>query len=388
MAHERECHEMVGRTSRRALAAMGLAGALIATAGIAGAAPATPGSWSGLMDWNNFVAVHLAVSPTGDVLIWDREEGLTSARRWNPATGTFTGTPGLVTALFCAFQTRLPGGQLVVVGGTALKKGGGGTAEAGTGLEQTRIFDWASNTWSVAASMRTPRWYPTTLALPDGRQVALGGQLKPTVMANLSELYNPATNTWTELTGLAQPKPLGLYPRAIVGPNGKIFVVKNGVNKSAYMDVDTQTLDDRDQVPAGTGRRGDGHVRIGKAAAVQHRPERDRVLGHRSQRGDPDLAQGRIAQVQAQEVQHRAAPGRPGDGDRWVGRRFLGHRQGGHDAGDLGPRDGDVGDAAQPRRAPHVPLQRSPPARRPGAHRRWRADSVGTELPQRRLLST
>ena len=115
---------MVGRMSRRALAAMGLAGALIAPAGIAAAAPATPGSWSGVTDWSNFVAVHLAVSPTGDVLIWDREEGLTSARRWNPATGTFTGTPGLATALFCAFQARLPGGQLVVVGGTALKKGG------------------------------------------------------------------------------------------------------------------------------------------------------------------------------------------------------------------------------------------------------------------------
>ena len=246
------------------MAVIGLAGSLIASAGIAGAAPATPGSWSGLTDWSNFVAVHLAVSPTGDVLIWDREEGLTSARRWNPATGTFTATPGLATALFCAFQTRLPGGQLVVVGGTALKKSAGGTAEGGTGLEQTRIFDWATNTWSVAASMRTPRWYPTTLALPDGRQVALGGQLKPGVMANLSELYNPATNTWTELAGLAQPKPLELYPRAIVGPNGKIFVVKNGVNKSAYMDVDTQSWTTVTKAPPAPGGGGMAMYESGK----------------------------------------------------------------------------------------------------------------------------
>src|SRR5207342_1729098 len=101
----------------------------------------------------------------------DREDGLTSARRWNPATGGFSAAPGIPTALFCAFQTRLPGGQLIVVGGTALKKGAGGSELAGTGLEQTRIFDWATGTWSNGGSMKTPRWYPTVVALPDGRQV-------------------------------------------------------------------------------------------------------------------------------------------------------------------------------------------------------------------------
>ena len=234
---------MIARATRRALLSVGLAGALAVSAavGSAGAAPVGPGSWSGLIDWNNFVAVHLAVTPAGDVLIWDREEGLTSARRWDPATGAFSPTPGLPTALFCAFQTRLPGGQLIVVGGTALKKGAGGNELAGTGLDQTRIFDFATSTWSIGGAMKTPRWYPTVVALADGRQVALGGQVKKGVLANLSELYDPATNTWTELTGLAEPKALDLYPRAMLAPNGKVFVVKNGAGKSAYMDVDTQT---------------------------------------------------------------------------------------------------------------------------------------------------
>ena len=44
--------------------------------------------------------------------------------------------------------------------------------------------------------MKTPRWYPTVIALPDGRQVALGGQVKKGHMANVSEIYNPITNTW------------------------------------------------------------------------------------------------------------------------------------------------------------------------------------------------
>jgi len=241
---------MIGRRMGRTLVAMALAGTLVATAARpTGAAPAGPGSWSGVMDWNNFVAIHLSVGPNGDVLMWDKENGLTSARRWNPATGAFSSTPGVNVALFCAFQTQLPDGRLVVVGGTAYK-------QPGSGLAVTRIFDWASNTWSAAASMRTPRWYPTVIALPDGRQVALGGQVRKGLMANLSEIYNPITNTWRELPGLAESKPMGLYPRAVLAPNGKVFVVKNASGKSAYLDVDAQTwttVTKSPPVAAGTG---------------------------------------------------------------------------------------------------------------------------------------
>jgi Domain of unknown function (DUF1929)/Kelch motif/Galactose oxidase, central domain len=246
---------MAAHVLRRTLLSLGLAGGLAVTAAVspASAAPGGPGSWSPLIDWSGvqianstlkgFVAVHLAVGPTGDVLMWDREDGLTSAKRWDPNTGAFTNAANaaLPTALFCAFQTRLPGGKLIVVGGTALKKGAGGSELAGTGLDQARIYDWATGAWSTAASMHTPRWYPTAVALPDGRQVVMGGQVKKGVMATLSEVYNPANNTWTELAGLAEAKTLGTYPRAILAPNGKIFMIKNGSGKSAFMDVDTQT---------------------------------------------------------------------------------------------------------------------------------------------------
>ena len=104
--------------------------------------------------------------------------------------------------------------------------------------------------------MHTPRWYPTVVALPDGRQVVMGGQVVKGVMATLSEVYNPANNTWTELPGLAEAKTLGLYPRAILAPNGKIFVVKNGSNKSAYMNVDTQTWTTVGKAPPAPGGGG------------------------------------------------------------------------------------------------------------------------------------
>ena len=132
---------MAAHALRRTLLSLGLAGGLAVTAAVdpASAAPTGgTGAWSGAIDWSSvqianiklkgFVAVHLAVGPAGDVLMWDREDGLTSAKRWDPNTGAFTdaANAALPTSLFCAFQTRLPGGKLIVVGGTALKKGAGG----------------------------------------------------------------------------------------------------------------------------------------------------------------------------------------------------------------------------------------------------------------------
>ena len=228
---------MIGGRVPRALRAVALSAAVAwptLVAGPAHAASPGPGSWDPVVDWNNFVAVHMTVGPTGDVLMWDREQGLTSARRWNPTTGAFTSTPGLPTALFCAFQTRLPDGTLAVVGGTAYKK-------SGTGLDQLELFNWNTNTWTAGAAMHTPRWYPTAVELNDGRLFVTGGMVKPGQMANVPELYDPAKGTWTELLGLVESTPPGEYPRALLAPNGKVFVVKNGAGNSAYVDVDTQT---------------------------------------------------------------------------------------------------------------------------------------------------
>jgi len=225
---------MIGGLAVRAVALSAAVALPSLIAGPAHAAGVGQGAWDPVVDWHNFVAVHLTVGPTGDVLMWDREQGLTSARRWNPSTGVFTSTPGLPTALFCAFQTRLPDGTLAVVGGTAYKKGN-------TGLDQLQLFNWSTNTWTAGAPMHTPRWYPTVVELPDGRLFVTGGMVTPGNLATVPELYDPAKGTWTELLGLVESKPAGEYPRAILAPNGKVFMVKNAAGNSAYIDVDTQT---------------------------------------------------------------------------------------------------------------------------------------------------
>jgi hypothetical protein len=208
------------------------------------------GGFGPVVDWGDFVAIHMVASPDGDVLMWDRVQGYTSARRWNPHTGAFTPTPGLNVSLYCAFHTRMPDGRLAVIGGTAFQAGD-------TGVNAMHFFDWRTNTWSPGPSLKTPRWYPTVIALPDGRLLTLGGQIDASrLMANLAELYDPATNKWKELPGLAESRPMGLYPRAILAPNGKVFVVRNASGRSAYIDVDTQQWTEVTTAPpnvAGTG---------------------------------------------------------------------------------------------------------------------------------------
>ena len=74
-------------------------------------------------------------------------------------------------------------------------------------------------------------------------------------MANVPELYNPAANTWVELPRLAQSTPPGLYPQAVVGPNGKVFVVKNARQAVRVHRRQHPDLDHRHEVSARPGRR-------------------------------------------------------------------------------------------------------------------------------------
>ena len=182
--------------------------------------------------------VNLSASPYHGGKAEDREEMLVTRARDNAAY-----------VAFC----NLVGGQdeLVFDGHSVVLDDEGEVIARAPGFEEALLIVDLDPTEVIGRRLRDVRRRElersrdeipaaTVVELPDGRLVSLGGQVKPGTMANLTELYNPTTNTWTELTGLAESKPMGLYPRAILAPNGKVFVVKNAKAESAYMDVDTQ----------------------------------------------------------------------------------------------------------------------------------------------------
>src|SRR6185503_20120127 len=129
--------------------------------------------------------------------------------------------------LFCAGQAQLPDGRILVAGGHD---------PAGLGAANANIFDPVSQSWSALPNMAFRRWYPTVTALPDGRMlVTSGAQSCLTCLADVPEIFNPATGKFTSLTTAR----LGIdyYPFMFVLPDGRLLSA--GSNESAY---ETRTL--------------------------------------------------------------------------------------------------------------------------------------------------
>ncbi len=142
-------------------------------------------------------------------------------------------------ALFCSDLIFLPDGRVLATGGTSyyldpeVADSGLGVSEL-EGLENTRIFDPETNTWSQSGSMQIGRWYPSMLTLADGDLfVASGVQklLKPVypdrpfgsgTNVTETETFDTDTGTWTD-NGAAAKRSLPLYPRLHLLPDGKVF---------------------------------------------------------------------------------------------------------------------------------------------------------------------
>jgi fibronectin type 3 domain-containing protein len=195
----------------------------IGPSGAVSAPPDIDGQWSAPAAWP-IVAVHMALQPNGKVLAFD---GFASApnseRLWDPATESFTAVP-YGRNLFCAGHVGLSDGRTLILGGHIT---------AGNGLADTTIFDSKANTWFRGPDMSVARWYPTVTELPDGRALVFSGdnivQDRPGAtppfsdasVNSLPEIYDPKTNSYTDLTGARLTSPL--YPFMFVLSDGRIF---------------------------------------------------------------------------------------------------------------------------------------------------------------------
>ncbi|HEY3107828.1 MAG TPA: galactose oxidase-like domain-containing protein, partial [Chloroflexota bacterium] len=223
--------------------------------------PDAVGQWSARMDWP-LVAVHMAMQPTGEVLAFDAwEQQVVQARLWNPDSQTFTDVPN-PSQMFCAGQAMLGDGRLLVAGGH--------TGVAGYGIKDVSIFDPFTRTWTRAADMHVARWYPTVTTLRDGRVLVTGGTSEVNVPSLTPEIYDPATNTWTELTGASLD--VGEYPEMHPLQDGRVFL-------SVAPDGQSRILDPATQSWSLVG----GVTRAPYGPSVVYRPGKVMVAG-----GDPD----------------------------------------------------------------------------------------------------
>jgi hypothetical protein len=119
--------------------------------------------------------------------------------------------------LFCSGHTFLADGRLLVTGGHI---------EDFVGEPQAGVYDPVTNSWTRVSDMNAGRWYPTNVLLPNGEALTLAGTIRANEVNSLPQVWQPATNTWRNLTSArlgAYPAWPDYYPFLYVAPNGRVF---------------------------------------------------------------------------------------------------------------------------------------------------------------------
>ena len=230
---------------------------------------------------SEILAVHAALLPTGQIVIFAGDQYDDAARLPNPpdvdhtrlmdteppyAVRPVTGLPPNAN-LFCCGHAMLEDGTVLT---------GSGTERAPTQLYHGRHWfgpreSWrfigepnGSEQWEVQGMLNTARpgdvrpgfaaansggrWYPTLITLADGRVLALGGHpLEGDARHTNSslELYDPSTKTWSlvgavdysNIPGVAEVPERNNhseYPRAHVLRDGTVFVASNMADGDVY----------------------------------------------------------------------------------------------------------------------------------------------------------
>jgi N-acetylneuraminic acid mutarotase len=156
---------------------------------------------------------HLAtLLPNGKVLVVCGQPGghTNSAELYDPDSGAWTLTPPMPIQ-FCMTTTLLTNG-LVFGSWGLINSNSIGSA----------IYNFKSNTWSLASPPNSPRFYYTATALRDGRVLMAGGEIFAQDLPSTTvEIYDPASDTWTNAQSMTDARE---YHAAILLPNGKVLV--------------------------------------------------------------------------------------------------------------------------------------------------------------------
>jgi WD40 repeat protein len=179
------------------------------------------GSFTAPQPWPS-VPVHQVHLPTDKILFWAYNG--CSAWLWDVGTPLgFAEKPNMNANIFCSGHAGLANGNYLVAGGLF--------------ITSAQLFDLSTppGNWVTLAPMTATRFYPTCTTLGDGKIIAISGSGSG---ADIPEVYDPATNTWTQLTGAQLSLPL--YPFMFLLPDGKLFFAGPST-VSGILDIPSQT---------------------------------------------------------------------------------------------------------------------------------------------------
>jgi len=177
----------------------------------------------------------------------------TAAELYNPATNRWTATGPLKVYQESPTATLLPDGEVLVAGGR-------GRGANGLALATSELYKPATGTWSLTkSSMGTGREGATATLLPDGSVLEAGGCIGQCAGddrgGSLSSTLSWSSPHWTRNTSMTQPR---AYATATELPDGTVLVAGGDSSGSSrrlrtaelYMPVLMSMHPDRG--PAGT----------------------------------------------------------------------------------------------------------------------------------------
>lgn len=115
------------------------------------------------------------------------------AEIFDPSTLAFTAVGPEVTPRADANLISLPDGRVLMTGGTD-------PIDINTTLDRAELFDPATNTFVATGSMLDSREFHSTVALPDGRVLLVGGEQSlggGATMLDAAELYDPTSGAFS-----------------------------------------------------------------------------------------------------------------------------------------------------------------------------------------------
>jgi Galactose oxidase, central domain len=188
------------------------------------------GTWTGTGNMVTSRAFHTAtLLPDGKVLVAGGYDStlpnaggphiVASAELWNPSTGKWTATRGMVTPHYGQTATLLIDGTVLVAGGILRN----------FVMASAELYDPNTGAWIATGKIITPRAFHTATLLRDGRVFVAGGADYTNDVANgglpeilaTAELYNPVTRSWTATTSMAVPF---AGDTATLLPDGRVLV--------------------------------------------------------------------------------------------------------------------------------------------------------------------
>ncbi|AKJ00672.1 Branched-chain amino acid ABC transporter, amino acid-binding protein [Archangium gephyra] len=137
-----------------------------------------------------------------------------TAEVYVPATGKWRPAGILNTQRYYHSAVLLPNGKVLVAGGRT------GEYDSGT-LASSELYDPATNTWSYTGSLNTARAFHTMTLLPNGKVLVTGGSDAADGLISSAELYDPATGKWATVASLGTGRS---SHTATLLPNGKVLV--------------------------------------------------------------------------------------------------------------------------------------------------------------------